>query len=165
MVHSGRDIATWGEYARTNPDQAKIVADVFQSHPHHVVATIRSDGSPRLGGTSVFFTEEDLWIGTKTDSFRAKDLHRDSRCALYSAPIDEHLVRPDIQIDGVASLADNDVTHKLLSAVGEPDGAAVFLLQICALRILTVDRDELVIETWSPVTGTKIRRISAEVEA
>jgi hypothetical protein len=165
VLLSGRDIATWGEYARTNPANAKLVADVFRSHPHHVVATIRSDGSPRLGGTSVFVTEEDLWIGTKSNSFRTKDLLRDSRCALYSAPIDEHLVRPDIQIDGVAQRADEEKTRELLSAVGEPEDAAVFLLQIRALRILTVDRDELVIESWSPATGTKIRRISAEVEA
>lgn len=154
------DIATWGEYARANPTNAMIVSDVFRTHPHHVIATIRTDGSPRLGGTNVFVTDEHLCIGTKSISFRAKDLHRDSRCALYSAPIDEHLVRPDIQIDGIALQADKEMTRELLSAVGESGDAVVFLIKICVLRILTVDRNELVIESWSPAMGTHTRRIS-----
>lgn len=79
--------------------------------------------------------------------------------------MDEHLIRPDIQIDGVAQQADNDMARELLSAVGESGGAVVFLIQICALRILTVESDELVIESWNPATGNKINRVSAEAQA
>ena len=160
VTHSENETATWGEYTHAHPTNAVIVGDVFRTHPHHVIATIRKDGSPRLGGTNVFVTDEHLWVGTKSDSFRAKDLHRDSRCALYSAPMDEHLVRPDIQIDAMAERADEDMARELLSAVGESGDAVVFLIQICALRILTVDRNELLIESWSPAMGTHTRRIS-----
>lgn len=161
---SENETATWGDYTRAHLANAVVVSDVFRTHPHHVIATIRKDGSPRLGGTNVFVTDEHLWIGTKLDSFRAKDLIRDSRCALYSAPIDEHLVRPDIQIDAVAQRADEDMTSELLSSVGQPKDAVVFLLQIRAIRILTVDSDELVIESWTPSIGSKIRRLSTEEE-
>lgn len=164
VPHSENETATWGEYTRAHPTNAVIVSDVFRTHPHHVIATLRKDGSPRLGGTNVFVTDEHLWVGTKSDSFRGNDLYRDSRCALYSAPMDEHLVRPDIQIDAMAQRADEDMARELLSSVGQPKDAAVFLLQIRAIRILTVDGNELVIGSWTPSIGSKLRRLSSEVE-
>lgn len=151
---------TWSEFLRDVPDIGKVVLDVFRSHPHHVIATIKPDGSPRVGGTNVQFTNDHMWIGAMPRAYRVSDLMRESRCSIHSAPLDEHLQRPDVQLDAIAELAGDTTARALLSnEVGAHEGK-VFLLKICSVRVLRVNGEELHVDSWNPSEGQQTRLIN-----
>mgnify|MGYP001815337151 CR=1 FL=1 len=52
-------MATWDEFAAGVPVLAAAIRDRFASNLHHVVGTIRPDGSPRLSGSEVTFAGGD----------------------------------------------------------------------------------------------------------
>jgi pyridoxamine 5'-phosphate oxidase-like protein len=49
-----------------------------------LVATIRSDGSPRISGTEPLILGGSLWLGMLWNSMKARDLLRDPRVLLHS---------------------------------------------------------------------------------
>ncbi|MEV6097105.1 pyridoxamine 5'-phosphate oxidase family protein [Nocardia sp. NPDC051981] len=74
----------------------------FEATRHHVLATIRHDGAPRVSGTEVEFTEEDLTFGSIADAVKVRDLQRDGRCALHANPGDGSMGGGDGKVSGIA---------------------------------------------------------------
>ena len=77
-VHSDR-MATWEQFRTEAPDLADAIAARWAAHKHHVLATLRRDGSPRVSGTEVeivdgridlVFGDEHGWtvVDYKTDA-------------------------------------------------------------------------------------------------
>ena len=142
--------APWSDFVRDAPALAAATAEVLSSHPHHVIATTRGDGSPRVGGTNVFITDGIAWIGMMPVAARVRDLRRDPRCAIHSAPLEQDLARGDIRLDLVATEAGPDLAARLLSATGSPGSGVVFTLEVSRASLVRVEDDHLVIETWLP---------------
>ncbi|MDP9221554.1 MAG: pyridoxamine 5'-phosphate oxidase family protein, partial [Actinomycetota bacterium] len=61
---------------------------LFDAHRHKTLATLRSDGSPRISGIEVEFADGEVWLGMMPGSVKARDLGRDPRLALHSASDD-----------------------------------------------------------------------------
>lgn len=143
---------SWAEFAVESPDLAASVRARLEAHPHHVIATLRADGTPRVSGTNVEFHEEgtatELRIGCMAGAVKAADLKRNPHYALHSATLEEQLTGGDAKVSGTASV------------VGEPaeDGSDTFALAIDAASLVEVDGEELVITSWSPSAGTQVRR-------
>src|SRR5256885_12059847 len=78
--------ADWAAFRTAEPDLAKTVEERFGAFTHHVLATLRKDGSPRTTGLEVRFLHGELWLGMMPDSFKALDLRRDPRFALQANP-------------------------------------------------------------------------------
>jgi hypothetical protein len=97
-------MASWNEIITETPDLAKKVEDAFAAHKHKLLATLRKDGSPRISGTEVEIAGGEMWLGSMIGSRKAKDLQRDPRFALHSAPIDVELqeATPDCKVAGRA---------------------------------------------------------------
>src|SRR2546422_3992326 len=55
----------------------------MSSRKHLTMATLRSDGSPRISGTEVQFTGDQLQIGSMPRAVKAEDLLRDPRIAIH----------------------------------------------------------------------------------
>jgi hypothetical protein len=53
-----------------------------------VLATLRRDGSPRVSGIEVEFTDGELVMGMMPGSVKAQDLRRDPRLSLHAASED-----------------------------------------------------------------------------
>ena len=83
-----RGKATWKEFERLEPAFAARVRDLFTSHKHHTMATLRRDGSPRISGTEVGFADDELLLGVMGGALRAGDLRRDARVALHTHTVD-----------------------------------------------------------------------------
>jgi pyridoxamine 5'-phosphate oxidase-like protein len=142
---------SWSRLAAESPDLAAAIRARFEAHPHHVIATLRTDGSPRVSGTNVEFAAADrgdeLRIGCMAGAVKAQDLVRDPRYALHSAPLDEQLGGGDAKVSGVAEVVE----------VSSDDGSHTFRLAIEEASLVEVDGDRLRITSWSPATGTRVR--------
>ena len=152
--------APWQALVAAEPDLAARVRARFEWTKHHVLATLRRDGSPRVSGTEVQFHEDDLVIGMMHGSVKAGDLSRDSRFALHANPGDASMEGGDAKVSGVATeVVDPEVLAAYVDAVEPPPPFHLFR---CALRgvVLTSlhpDGDRLVIETWHPAEGLVAR--------
>lgn len=148
----------WDEFERAAPGLAQRARDALAAHPHHVVATVGPDGAPRVGGTNVYITDGQLWMGMMPSARRIADLRRDPRCALHSAPLDEQLQRPDVRLDLTAVEMQPGRFTDLLQAIGHPDPASAgvgFDLRVRRACVVTVDGDRLVLDTWTPHRGER----------
>lgn len=154
----------WATIHGRNPELASYVEKRFASHEHHVLATVRSDGSPRVSGTNVMFTHGILWIGMMPTALRAIDLRSQPYCALHSAPLNEKLPRGegDVRLNAIARELTNDEVAKLFHA-HFPDADDVmpgtfFELLTTDFSIIEVDNDEIVLTRWSPTTDVVVTR-------
>jgi len=95
-------MATWEEFAREAPELAAAVRARFTATKHHVLATLRRDGSPRVSGTEVDFRGADLTLGSMSGARKASDLRRDGRFALHANPGDGSMAFGDAKLAGVA---------------------------------------------------------------
>lgn len=142
-------MATWSEFSEAAPELAERVKASFDAHKHKILATLRKDGSPRISGTEVEFSDGELWLGSMPDALKAKDLLRDPRFALhngYSATEPETL--QDAKLAGRAREVPHPQHHR-------------FALDIREASVVRVNEEQthLVIDVWTAEGGLKqIRR-------
>ncbi|MEY3690497.1 MAG: hypothetical protein RJB57_152 [Actinomycetota bacterium] len=153
----------WSVFAGHVPSLAAAVEERFRAHPHHVLATLRRDGSARLNGTNVWFTSGRLWFGAMAGTARAADLRRDPRAAIHSAPLAEHLPpgAGDARVSGtVVSLGQDDARSLLQLAAGEghaADGGDFFELHVDSVSLVEVHGQQVVVRSWTAAAGEKVR--------
>ena len=94
--------APWGRLADEAPELAGAVQARLTATKHHVLATLRQDGSPRVSGTEVQLRGPELTIGSMPDAIKARDLQRDGRFALHANPGDGTMEGGDAKVAGVA---------------------------------------------------------------
>lgn len=149
----------WQEFQLVEPEMAGQVVVTLGKNPHHILATIRKDGSPRVSGTNVFISHGELWIGSMKQAQRVNDLRREARCAIHSAPLDENLQIPDLRIDLVAMDASEEFARQVLTENGSPLDACVSLMKIRGISMVTVKDDHLCLDRWNPDDGRHLTRI------
>ena len=143
-------MASWREFAEDAPELAGRVKARFEATKHHVLATLRKDGSPRVSGTELEFEGADIFLGSMGGSRKALDLRRDSRFALHSNPGDGSMEGGDAKISGTVEETEPHSSHP---------GSHRFRISIqeVALTSLHPKMDRLVIESWKPERGV-VRR-------
>jgi len=143
-------MATWGDFAAAEPELAEAVRRRFDAGVHKTIATLRRDGSPRISGTEVEFSDGELFIGSMSRAVKALDLQRDPRFAIHSGSTDPPDWPGDAKIAGRAE----EVT-----AAGADSHR--FRLDIAELVVVRLGdpADHLVIESWHEGRGvSSIRR-------
>ncbi|MGI9578353.1 MAG: pyridoxamine 5'-phosphate oxidase family protein [Microthrixaceae bacterium] len=154
----------WAEVVDAVPELAGAVQSRFETHPHHVIATLHQDGRPRVSGTNVMFDDGYMWMGSMPDSRRGADLLRDPRCALHSAPLDEELAEGsgDARVEALALRLPDDVAIELLREAWGDDATIdgdMMELRIRSMSLVTVEGDEMRVRSWSPGQGVRdVRR-------
>lgn len=78
-------MATWGQFRAEAPELAERVATAFAAGAHCTMATLRADGSPRISGTEVEFSDDEVHLGVMPGSRKGADLLRDPRAAVHSS--------------------------------------------------------------------------------
>ena len=146
----------WTDFAAADPTLASRIAARFAAGPHHVMATIRADGSPRLSGTNVFIADE-LRIGMMPGALRATDLRRDPRCALHSSPDDADMSLGDARLDCVAvEMSGPDASAWFASLGDQPTEGHCFVLLVSRAVLTTVTAGRLQVESWTPDGGRAV---------
>lgn len=153
---SGR---SWRQVRAEAPDLAAYVERRFGAHEHHVMATVRRDGRPRVSGTNVMLTDELAWVGMMTAAGRLHDLRGRPWCAIHSAPLDTELRHGsgDVRLDATV----RELPHGEASALlGErADGGVAFELLVTTIEVIEVDGEQLMMRRWSPHAGERLIRV------
>ena len=159
-------MARWEEVRAEAPDLAAVVQASFEAHLHKVIATLRPDGSPRVSGNEARFAGGELWLGMMPDSVKARDLQRDARFALHSAPADPEMTGGDAKLSGRAiEIVDDETIAAFASGFEDERGSEVpepfHLFRADVTEIvhtrLGSPADHLVVESWHE--GRGVRRV------
>jgi hypothetical protein len=144
-------MTTWQEFEQAAPEFALRVRVLFDAHRHKTIATLRSDGSPRISGIETVFEEGELTFGSMPNARKGADLRRDPRFALHSATVDP-IEGAEAQWPGEAK-----ISGRVIAAVTDgPDGDS-FRADIAEV-VHTHLNDEatlLVIDWWTPTHGLR----------
>jgi len=143
--------STWHQFATEAPELATAVRARLEATKHHVLATLRRDGSPRVSGTEVTFFGADLMVGSMWGAVKARDLQRDGRFALHANPGDGSMEGGDAKLSGRAvEITDPNELRAFTKAEEPPEPYHLFRLLLDQAVLTSVANDRLVIASWRP---------------
>lgn len=159
-------MATWADVVAQTGELAERVQSIFDRHRHKTIATLRRDGSPRISGIEVSFTDGEIWFGGMYRSVKCLDLLRDPRFAVHSASVDPPADDPagwtgDAKLAGVAvEVTDPELITAALGGQPAPGPMHLFRADVREVVLTRVGEpaDHLVIETWHAGKGTRTVR-------
>ena len=152
--------ANWATFTAAEPDLAATVEERFGAFTHHVLATLRKDGSPRTSGLEVRFLEGELWFGMMPDSLKALDLRRDPRFALQANPgAGTEMGGGDVRVAGRAvEVTDGGAKGAYSKEVEPPEPFHLFRTELTeVVRTYVEDETYLVVQVWTP--GAAVRTV------
>ncbi len=97
---------TWNEFAAAAPDLAAFGARRLLGRVSYL-ATLRSDGSPRVHPVTVHIGTDQLFVYMEPTSPKAHDLIRDSRYAIHCSVEDDEGGQGEFMMRGTARLVDD----------------------------------------------------------
>lgn len=150
----------WESFVAAAPALAATVEARFAAYTHHVLATLRKDGSPRTTGLEVRFLGGELWLGMMPNSMKALDLRRDPRFALQANPGDgTGMGGGDVRISGRAyEVDDPEVKAGYVKEVEPPQPFHLFRTELTEVTRTYVEDDTyLVVQVWKP--GEPLRTV------
>lgn len=145
-------MTAWREVEAAEPDFARRVRELFDAHRHKTIATLRSDGGPRISGIEAVFADGELTFGSMPGARKGADLKRDPRFALHSATVDP-VDGAEADWPGEAKVAGRAV---LLGATDEADSFRAEISEVVHTH-LDAEATLLVVEWWTPEHG--LRRV------
>ncbi|MGI5457193.1 pyridoxamine 5'-phosphate oxidase family protein [Streptomyces sp. CA-249302] len=144
---------SWAAFSAAEPELAKTAEERFGAFTHHVLATLRKDGSPRTTGLEVRFLNGELWFGMMPDSLKALDLRRDPRFALQANPGEgQSMGGGDVRISGRAiEVEDAETKARYGEEVEPPEPFHLFRTELTeVVRTYVEDETYLVVQVWTP---------------
>lgn len=158
-------MATWQEVTESAPEFARRVRELMDAHKHKTIATLRSDGAPRISGIEADFACGQLWFGSMSGARKARDLQRDPRFALHSASVVPNEDDPsswpgDAKFSGRAiEVTDPGELRAYFQERGlnasDFGGAHFFKADITEVVLTRVNGDHLEIDLWRPAEGLR----------
>ncbi|MBQ0828624.1 pyridoxamine 5'-phosphate oxidase family protein [Streptomyces tagetis] len=149
--------APWARFTADEPELAATVEARFAAHPHHTLATLRRDGSPRTSGLEVRFLGGELWLGMMPGSLKALDLRRDPRFALQANPGEgTGMGGGDVRIAGRAVEVEGTGPEEeaqraaYVEEVEPPQPFHLFRADLSEVVRTAVEGDLLVVRVWRP---------------
>ncbi|MEU3096285.1 pyridoxamine 5'-phosphate oxidase family protein [Streptomyces sp. NPDC006967] len=154
--------ANWAAFTAAEPELAKTVEERFAAYTHHVLASLRRDGSPRTTGLEVRFLGGELWLGMMPDSLKALDLRRDPRFALQANPGEgTGMGGGDVRVAGRAveiPAEDTEARAGYAEEVEPPEPFHLFRTELTeVVRTYVEDEKYLVVQVWKP--GAPVRTL------
>jgi hypothetical protein len=157
---------SWKAFSEAEPELASSVRHYFDLSGHKVLGTLTADGAPRLSGIELQFCLGEVFLGSMLDAAKAKDLLRDPRLSVHSAPADPGPDGTgwvgDSKLSGRAVEVTDKAEIEAWGATLEHDPAALggfHLFRIAIDRVALVElnegRDAMVVTSWTPSGGVK----------
>ncbi|MFI1198918.1 pyridoxamine 5'-phosphate oxidase family protein [Streptomyces sp. NPDC020883] len=158
---SGREdgAACWAAAEAAVPEFAAAVRERFGAYRHHVLATLRKDGAPRLGGLEADFRYGELWLGLMIGSRKALDLRRDPRFALHANPGGgTDLAEGDVRVAGRAvEVTDPGPKARYAAAAKPPEPFHLYRALLTEVVRTSAEKPFIKLEIWRP--GRPLRTI------
>jgi hypothetical protein len=92
----------WRAFARAAPEIATLAREAFEEQHLCTLATLRSNGWPRISPNEVYFVGGQLLLGMMPGSRKARDLLRDPRITVVNGQADRIPARGDVKLYGRA---------------------------------------------------------------
>ncbi len=92
----------WHELERAAPEIAGPGRERLELARVALLATLRRDGSPRIGAIEPYLSQGELLFGSMSWSRKTHDLVADPRCALHSAVSGPDLGEGELELHGRA---------------------------------------------------------------
>ncbi len=148
-------MARWQDVVDDEPEFAARVRSIFDLRKHKTLATLRRDGSPRISGIEVEFSEGEMWLGMMPGSLKARDVRRDPRLAVQAMSDDPPEDNPSAWA-GDAKAAGRAVEV----SEGNPQGGHRFKIDLAEVVVTRVGdpADHLLIESWHADRGLTRRK-------
>ena len=144
-------MAAWHEIESDAPDFAARVRTRFEAGTNKTLATLRSDGSPRISASELEFGPDgEITLGMMPGSMKLRDVRRDPRIALHSPTLEPP------KDDPVSGPGDAKLAGSLVEITPPSDnphaGAGFFKINVTevVLTYVGTPADHLVIESWHP---------------
>ena len=144
----------WSELERREPEFATRVRALFDAGRHKTIATVRSDGSPRISGIECTFDDGELGFGSMSGARKGADLRRDPRFALHGPTVHPEEGRErewpgEAKVSGVAVPVDGPADGDV------PADADLFVTEVTEVVVssLNAEGTRLVVEFWTPEAG------------
>ncbi|GCD45136.1 pyridoxamine 5'-phosphate oxidase family protein [Streptomyces paromomycinus] len=144
--------ADWAGFLAAQPELAGQVEARFAAYRHHVLGTLRADGSPRLSGIEADIRSGELWLGMMANSRKALDLRRDPRFALHANPgPGTDMAGGDVRVAGRAvEVTDPAVLARYVDAAKPPEPFHLFRAELTEVVRTYVEDPHIVLEAWRP---------------
>lgn len=105
-------MATWQEFAAAAPRIAEIFTRRHAATGNLcMLATLRTDGFPRISPMEPRFFEGTLWIGGMPGTAKFRDLVRDPRFSLHTATVDTQVGDGDAKVWGTVEDVHDEALH------------------------------------------------------
>jgi hypothetical protein len=106
-------MTSWKEFTEGAPK----IAEVFTrrhaaTHKLCLLATLRSDGYPRISPIEPRIFEDQLWLMGMPNTTKFHDLARDPRFCLHTATVDPNVTEGDAKLWGVVNHVDDPELHQ-----------------------------------------------------
>jgi len=156
-------VPAWKAIEQAEPEFARRVRTLFDAGRHKTIATLRTDGSPRISGIECEFTDDDLRFGSMTGSRKGADLKRDPRFALHGPTFHPEEGKEN-DWPGEAKIAGRAIPVGPVTAddTGEQPDGEMLIADITEVVItgLNAEATKLVVESWTPERG--LRRVERD---
>ena len=141
-------MASWAEFEAAEPEFASRVRKLMTARKHLTMATLRTDGSPRISGTEVEFVDGQLQIGSMLRAVKALDLRRDPRVAIHGPTVDPPPDAPG-GWKGEAKVAGRALE---VDSGGDAHRFVIDLTEVVITRLNDAG-SRLLVESWNPARG------------
>jgi hypothetical protein len=152
----------WSEVEAQQPRLAAVGLEKLGAPGVVLVGTVRRDGSPRVTPVEPFFWDGELWLMMGLDSWKARDLIRDSRVLVHSIVTGPDGRAGEYKVRGRALLEeDSALNETVASAVAnEKDYTPV----PGKFHLFRVDIDDITFVRWGDDNDQYLTRWPAGVE-
>ena len=155
-------MATWQEFSEQAPELAARAFERLEAHRHKTMATIRSDGSPRISGTEVPIQQGEVWLGGMTGNRRFADLRRDPRLAIHSGSDDPDVWTGDAKLTGRAVEVTDEAGKAAFRGEAQevpPGDFELFRIDLSEVSVVRLSdaKDHLLIDIWR--SGEPVRTV------
>ena len=106
-------MTTWREFTEAAPRISEIFARRHAAaHKLCMLATLRSDGYPRISPMEPRIFEDELWLMGMPGTTKFLDLERDPRFCLHTATMDTNVADGDAKLWGVVVDVQDKALHQ-----------------------------------------------------
>lgn len=132
-----------------------------------MLATIRSDGFPRISPIEPQIFEDQLLIVGMPGTLKFRDLERDPRFCLHTATVDTYVTDGDVKLWGtVTDITDKDTHQRFATALFEKSGMDLrgqgfdhlYAAELVGASSIESGGDHLEITIWRPGEPERVVR-------
>lgn len=161
-------MVTWKEFAEAAPTIATIFTRRHAATGNLcMLATLRSDGFPRISPMEPRFFEDRLWLVGMPGTTKFLDLGRDPRFCLHTATVDTQVSDGDAKLWGSVENVQDDALHqRFAAALYEDTGFDLrgkefdpfYGMVLTGASAVEVGDDHLDVTVWTPGEPERVVR-------